>query len=1209
MPVNILDDLFKELDQVEAHLISSGKTDGISVLNQIRKDFLGIVTDDGDPIRPIIFGIEPLVRGLRAKMAEENDGSNEGGDVSALLTALAVRTGDAATWSEDWSKESIDYLKDAGGMAMHASFMAKDGVTSHGDFTVTMDNASPPPSGGTTASLGVPGSRGANYPLSDPVVPPSTIPLVDDVQMADGTSNLTQAEQELLRAKAQDRAALYGISVRPDGHLTKPRGQEHLTDAQWADPVNRMYALDDDSDIDEAMKAFSADVVGRKYSDGWGTILQRIKQARRRANPPNPMTAPPPMPIEDFVDGKILDQVEAEKHGLTMFECKQEVKLEILEQAGSPNLPKGAMARVRCPLTFADIINSEKQVYTERLWRKQMPRLRSLGQSKRLLGALDHPSDGKTRLASTAIEWLPDTLQMQGNELLAEGFILETTGGKDLSVLIDRGISVEISSRGFGTAFPGKFKGQDVSFIDADKFVCNGFDVVFCGASADGERRTTVERLAQGAAPDAINTEEGLSMDRVKAVEARLMALQESGLLVDKYLKQIGNLPEDAEAAASELDAIEQAAAVLEGAVVEVPAGEKRKEQAYVDDSLTVEMAVGPEGRLQLKIPASVIEDGLGKNPYGGSTANDGIVEDPQDYPKGIQKFGATHPVDTSEATATGRMLKYKQDATEVPAVPSALEQEIVLQKVSRILSQEKDDRKRGFLEQKLQNATSLNDVNSVVTTVNQDYEVYFGGEAAATSSVPRTDMANFATPFFQAGAPDPDKLPPKNVNEAIEKLVQDVDGDFMSLEPINPQAHAHGGYTHVPENIPEGAGFPLGQKSPQGMLRGYLQEFSKTGPGRRLFGQHIALEHAIFNQNKSEWNDVLSNPTFALMQALDTGGTGVGQVAAGQAHLLKVIAAVFPRLIIPYVGAIQPTSKPSATVYFERYKGTTKTGSLTGAGESGTTPLRRFDKIEYTKWDNEVYTKDNGEATDASMVQYSLDSDSVTINAKKLRAQWSFEMEQDLLSYHALDAAAQHLSFMADQIAREINDEILDAMLASVENNVNYPTTPLSGVDAKDWDGEIYTALRKADSSIFRRRGGMANILICAPNIAMRLEKLARTGTPTKGFMQPLVEGLQPMERMWDRYMVFEYSRWGEITANKNKCLLVHRGPRWSSVGVVWVPYTFEVTPLDTTASNFTREIGAMDRSGYSIVNSDCFNSLTATATTATAWDQFIGT
>ena len=55
---------------------------------------------------------------------------------------------------------------------------------------------------------------------------------------------MSESREKLIRER-ELRSKRWGIRVRPDGHLTKPKEWEHLSDNQFADPVNYMYPVHD----------------------------------------------------------------------------------------------------------------------------------------------------------------------------------------------------------------------------------------------------------------------------------------------------------------------------------------------------------------------------------------------------------------------------------------------------------------------------------------------------------------------------------------------------------------------------------------------------------------------------------------------------------------------------------------------------------------------------------------------------------------------------------------------------------------------------------------------------------------------------------------------------------------------------------------------------------------------------------------------------
>ena len=67
----------------------------------------------------------------------------------------------------------------------------------------------------------------------------------------------------------------------------------------------------------------------------------------------------------------------------------------------------------------------------------------------------------------------------------------------------------------------------------------------------------------------------------------------------------------------------------------------------------------------------------------------------------------------------------------------------------------------------------------------------------------------------------------------------------------------------------------------------------------------------------------------------------------------------------------------------------------------------------------------------DIPEINLKVDSVSVTAMTKKLKAKWTPELGQDLNAYHNLDAEVELTSLLSEQIALEIDREILEDLVA----------------------------------------------------------------------------------------------------------------------------------------------------------------------------------
>lgn len=92
--------------------------------------------------------------------------------------------------------------------------------------------------------------------------------------------------------------------------------------------------------------------------------------------------------------------------------------------------------------------------YRHSIWEGNISRLQANLESRKVLGELDHPTDGRTALQRAS--HVVTGLQLEGDRVLGEAEILDTAKGRDLKAILSAGVPVGISSRGFGSTKPGR---------------------------------------------------------------------------------------------------------------------------------------------------------------------------------------------------------------------------------------------------------------------------------------------------------------------------------------------------------------------------------------------------------------------------------------------------------------------------------------------------------------------------------------------------------------------------------------------------------------------------------------------------------------------------------------------------------------------------------------------------------------------------------
>lgn len=151
------------------------------------------------------------------------------------------------------------------------------------------------------------------------------------------------------------------------------------------------------------------------------------------------------------------------------------------------NLADGSAAgngvrRVRAIGISADVVNGNRRRYPrpvlERAVAELQDRLQESASQGRLIatGEAEHPSDkgGRPSVLETVVKW--EAASLDGLSVMLEGIILPTSKGRDILALVENGVPIGVSMRGYGTAKPVKVDGEPVQ--EVTKLSITGFDLV-----------------------------------------------------------------------------------------------------------------------------------------------------------------------------------------------------------------------------------------------------------------------------------------------------------------------------------------------------------------------------------------------------------------------------------------------------------------------------------------------------------------------------------------------------------------------------------------------------------------------------------------------------------------------------------------------------------------------------------------------------------
>ena len=121
------------------------------------------------------------------------------------------------------------------------------------------------------------------------------------------------------------------------------------------------------------------------------------------------------------------------------------VTLSLVEGTGNKTIARGEFGR-------CDVPTLNGRVYPQRLMQREIDRLQEDLSHRRILGELDHPSDGRTSLKR--VSHVITGLKIKDGIVIGEAEILNTPEGKTLKALIEANIEVAVSSRASGSTAP-----------------------------------------------------------------------------------------------------------------------------------------------------------------------------------------------------------------------------------------------------------------------------------------------------------------------------------------------------------------------------------------------------------------------------------------------------------------------------------------------------------------------------------------------------------------------------------------------------------------------------------------------------------------------------------------------------------------------------------------------------------------------------------
>jgi hypothetical protein len=238
---------------------------------------------------------------------------------------------------------------------------------------------------------------------------------------------------------------------------------------------------------------------------------------------------------------------------------------------------------------------------------------------------------------------------------------------------------------------------------------------------------------------------------------------------------------------------------------------------------------------------------------------------------------------------------------------------------------------------------------------------------------------------------------------------------------------------------------------------------------------------------------------------------------------------------------------------------------------------------------------------TEIGEVSFKLDSITVSVVERKLRATWSPELAQDVSAFHNIDAEAELTSILSEQIGAEIDREILRDLRKEAPWQLDWDYNGwrrMGGFSTnytqKDWNQMLMTRINQISAQVQKStlRGGV-NFIVVSSEVGAVLYDLEYFHVTDASAEQDVYNmGIERIGSLNGRYQVYvdPYSpSWSIILGHKGKSLL--------DTGYIYAPYVpMQLTPTVINYNNFAPVKGIATRYAKKCVNNRFYGHIRVT-------------
>lgn len=240
----------------------------------------------------------------------------------------------------------------------------------------------------------------------------------------------------------------------------------------------------------------------------------------------------------------------------------------------------------------------------------------------------------------------------------------------------------------------------------------------------------------------------------------------------------------------------------------------------------------------------------------------------------------------------------------------------------------------------------------------------------------------------------------------------------------------------------------------------------------------------------------------------------------------------------------------------------------------ASTTPVFNYEYRSYS---------DLEEDSRMAEVTFQLDQVTVSVETRKMRAMWTPELAQDVSAFHNIDAEAELTALLSEQMAAEIDREILRDLRRGAAwtarwdyNGLRRQSNTYYGTQ-KDWNQTLIMKINQISAQIHKAtlRGG-ASWVVVSPEVSAVFDDLEYFHVSNAAPEQDKYNmGIEKIGTLSGRYIVYR-----DPYSPANTILIGHKGNSILETGYIYAPYVpMQLTPVMYNPFDFTPIRGIMTR------------------------------